>query len=145
MKPSPSSAPRSHALTGRLGVRKSPIDGKGLFARASIPARRKIGEYAGERIPQREARRRARKKRRLAIVETDDGYAIDASVRGNALRYINHSCSPNTCMRIFRGHIEFYSLRPISRGEELTCRYGNTHHDGKLRCKCGSANCRGAL
>ena len=142
MRPLPSSPARSYTLFGLVEVRKSPIDGKGLFAKASIPARRKFGEYAGERVPLREGRRRARRTRRLAIVEFDDTHAIDGSVRGNELRYINHSCSPNTFMRIFRGHVEFYSLRRISAGEELTCRYGETHHNGKLRCKCGSPNCK---
>jgi len=78
-------------------------------------------------------------------VETGDGYAIDGSVDGNEFRYINHSCTPNTFMRIFRGRVEFYSLRHIARGEELTCSYGETHHDGKLRCKCSRSNCHGFL
>ncbi len=138
-------SPRIRPLSDLVEVRKSPIDGKGVFARAPIPARRKIGEYAGEVISISEARRRARGRRRIAIVEIDDGYAFDGRVRGNALSYMNHSCSPNTFMRIYRGHVEFYSLRRVSRGEELTCRYGETHHNGKLRCKCGSESCRGAL
>jgi SET domain-containing protein len=41
--------------------------------------------------------------------------------------------------------VEFYSLRPIKAGEELTCDYGETHHDGRLPCRCGSVRCRGAL
>lgn len=128
-----------------LFVRKSSIDRKGLFVVRTIAKRRKVGELAGELVSQAEARRRARGKRRLAIVEFGDGYAIDASVGGNEFRYINHSCSPNCYMRIIRGHVEFYSLRRIRGGEELTCDYGDTHHDGKLPCKCGSPNCKGFL
>jgi SET domain-containing protein len=41
--------------------------------------------------------------------------------------------------------IEFYTLRQVKKGEELTCDYGETHHDGKLPCKCGAANCRGHI
>ena len=28
---------------------------------------------------------------------------------------------------------------------ELTADYGETHHAGTLRCRCGAPNCRGAL
>jgi SET domain-containing protein len=38
--------------------------------------------------------------------------------------------------------VEFYTLRQVKKGEELTCDYGETHHDGKLPCKCGAGNCR---
>jgi SET domain-containing protein len=40
-------------------------------------------------------------------------------------------------------HIEFYALRDILPGEELTYRYGYNHHEGTLRCRCGAPNCRG--
>jgi SET domain-containing protein len=126
-------------------VRPSRIQGRGLFALSRIPARRKLGELGGELISVREARRRARSTSRIAIVEFGDGTALDATRRGTDFRYVNHSCSPNSYMRLFRGRVEFYSLRPIEPGEELTCDYGETHHDGKLACRCGSPRCRGRL
>lgn len=119
----------------------SRIDGEGLFASARIPARRKLGELQGERVSVRQARRRARTRKRIAIVEISDRHAIDAS-RDNAFRCINHSCAPNTYMRVCYGRVEFYSLRRIEPGEELTCDYGETHHDGNRRCSCGAPNCR---
>src|SRR5579884_1031714 len=145
MNVSSSDLHEENSLSSQLEVRRSRIDGKGLFAKRALPPRRKLGEYAGERILEKEARRRVRTQKKLLIVETGDGYAIDGSVGGNLFRYLNHSCTPNTYMRIFHGHIEFYTLRPISRGEELTCQYGETHHDGKLLCKCGSIHCKGLL
>jgi SET domain-containing protein len=78
-------------------------------------------------------------------VELGDGWAIDATHNRGAMRYINHSCSPNTFIRICYGRVEFYALRDIAAGEELTADYGETHHEGKLPCCCGSPNCRGAL
>lgn len=123
-------------------IGSSSIDGKGIFARSRIPARRKLGELEGERITLREARRRAALRRRIAIVELPKGGAIDASVGGNEFRYINHSCTPNAYMRIFGGHVEFYSLRAIRRGEEVTCNYGETQHEGTLPCRCGNSRCR---
>jgi len=134
------------ALRSRLVVVKaSPIDNKGLFARAAIPARSKIGELVGERISVREARWRARNLRRIAIVELASKGAIDASRGGNEFRYLNHSCSPNTFMRRIADRVEFYALMDISKGIELTCNYGATHHNGKLKCRCRSDNCTGAL
>jgi len=126
-------------------IKRSYIHGRGLFACRHIPARRKMGELGGEFITQREARRRARRSCCITVVELGDGTAIDASRGGNHFRYVNHSCSPNTFIRIFRGRIEFYSLRRITSGEELTADYGETHHAGTLACRCGSARCRGRI
>lgn len=125
-----------------VDVRRSTIDGQGVFALRRIPARRKLGELAGELISLREARRRAKKLERIAIVEFDDGTAIDASIGGNAFRYTNHSCAPNAYMRIAGRRVEFYSLRAIKPGEEITCRYGDTQHEGTVPCKCGRGKCR---
>lgn len=121
---------------------KSYIEGTGLFTDARIPARKKIGELTGERISLREARRRAKRLKRIAIVEMDHG-AIDATVKAaGPLRYVNHSCDPNSYIRIAYNRVEFYALRAIKAGEELTCDYGLTQHDGKLPCRCKSPKCR---
>ncbi len=124
---------------------KSRIDGTGCFAEERIPARKKIGQLGGEIITVHEARKRIHKQKKLAMVEFGDGYALDASVFPNNLRYINHSCAPNTYMRCCYQKVEFYSLRPIKKGEELTCHYGETHHEGKRRCTCGAPNCGGRI
>jgi SET domain-containing protein len=123
----------------------SRIDGKGAFALQQIPAKRKIGNLDGEIITLREARKRAAKTKRVAMVEFGDGRALDATIRSNQLRYVNHSCNPNTYMRVCYSRVEFYALRKINVGEELTCNYGPTHHDGKLKCQCGALNCEGFL
>ena len=128
-------------LRASLEVRRSAIAGKGLFSRAALPARCKIGELSGEVISLRESRRRTRNARVIAMVELGDRKALDAT-NGNEFRYVNHSCSPNTYMRVFRGRVEFYTLRQIRPGEELTCDYGETQHEGSLRCRCGSERCR---
>lgn len=126
-------------------LRPSRIDGSGMFALASIPARRKLGDLAGELISVSQARRRAKGRTSIAIVELDDGRAIDASIAPNAFRFINHSCSPNAYMRTLGTHVEFYALRTIAAGEEITCDYGETHHEGRRPCTCGSARCRGRI
>lgn len=131
--------------TFNFEVRRSRIQGHGLFALSPLPARRKLGELGGERITEREARKRARGRKSVMIVEFGDGTALDASRLGSHFRYVNHSCEPNAYMRLCYGRVEFYSLRRIEAGEELTCDYGETHHDGRLPCRCGSARCKGAL
>jgi SET domain-containing protein len=130
------------ALRVEVEVKQSLIEGRGLFAAAPIRARRKLGNLAGELVSQAEGRRRALRLRRISIVELGKNRALDASRGGNDLRYINHSCMPNTFIRILGTAVEFYALRAISRGEELTCDYGETHHEGRHRCKCGSPGCR---
>jgi uncharacterized protein len=135
---------RWKAIYDAFTVGRSHRVGKGLFAGTAIPARAKIGEFEGEVIGLREARRRARGRRIVAIVELE-GHAIDATRTGRGFRYINHSCDPNTFMRCTPERAEFYARRAIRRGEELTVDYGHSHHDGKLRCRCGARNCRGFI
>ncbi|MBA2742753.1 MAG: SET domain-containing protein-lysine N-methyltransferase [Chthoniobacterales bacterium] len=128
----------------QLVVRKSGINGKGCFAAVPLAARRKIGELAGERISNAEARRRVAKGGKLRICEIDDRWSIDASRGGNATAYINHSCAPNCFSRVTRGHMLFLSLRDIAAGEEITLDYTPSQHPGRP-CTCGAANCRGVM
>ena len=126
-----------------VSVGKSKIHGKGLYANRTIPQRRKIGSLAGEIISKKTARVRAGLKESISIVELWNGKALDASIINNELRFINHSCQPNTFMRTLGNHVEFYALRSIKPNEELTCNYGPTHHEGKRKCTCGAPNCSG--
>ena len=121
---------------------RSRIAGKGAFAQKPIPARKKIGDLGGTIISMREARKRIRQKAVINMVELDDRYALDASSNPNDMKFINHSCNPNTFMRVLSNRVEFYALRNIKKGEELSCDYGETHHEGTLPCKCGADNCR---
>jgi len=127
-----------------LYVAASRVVGKGLFAGTRIPARAKIGEFEGERIGLREARRRARGRRIVAIVELER-HALDATRSTRGFRFINHSCAPNTFFRCTPERAEVYALRDIRPGEELTVDYGESQHEGKLPCRCGAARCRGFL
>lgn len=132
----------------QLKTKKSRIAGTGAFALSDIPKGKKIGEMAGELISYREAQRRVKQQPGgvLLMVEFDnEPIALDASINRNELSYINHSCSPNTYMRRAYRKVEFYSLKNIKKGDELTCDYGETHHDGKLKCGCKSPDCRGFI
>lgn len=129
----------------RVDVQPSRIDGQGAFAAEPIPGRRKIGEIRGEPISVREARRRARSLERIMIVEVSQRRAIDASASTDPLRFTNHSCAPNAVLRIRQGRVELYAMRAIAPGEELTVDYGESHHEGRLACRCGAPRCAGRL
>jgi SET domain-containing protein len=61
------------------------------------------------------------------------------------MRYTNHSCQPNARLCIRNGRVEFYALKAIAPGDEITVNYGPTHHEGRLACRCGAAGCVGRL
>ncbi len=128
-----------------VDMRPSPIDGTGAFAAEPIPARRKIGEIRGESISVAEARIRATRSERIMIVEISPRRAIDFSRSSDPMRFTNHSCRPNARLVIRNGRVEFYARHPIGPGEEITVDYGETHHEGRLACRCGAPGCRGAL
>jgi len=135
----------SPKLAPGLEVRKSPIDGKGCFASAFFPRGRKIAEYTGELISRREVARRLRTRRKHRICALNYYWSIDGSRGGNGTHYINHSCRPNSYMRITHGHLLFFALRDIRPGEEITCDYISTHHPDDYRCRCRAPNCRGTI
>ena len=128
-----------------LSVQPSRIDGLGVFADEPIVALRKIGEIRGESISVDQARIRATRSERIMIVELSPKRAIDFSKSADPMRYTNHSCSPNARLDISQGRVEFYALRAIEPGEEITVNYGETHHEGRLACRCGAPGCVGRL
>jgi SET domain-containing protein len=131
-------------LASGLTIRDSRIHGKGCFATKSFIGRRKIAEYAGERITNSEANRRAKRKT-LRICAINNRWSLDGSRGGNGTHYINHSCEPNAFMQILYNHILFIALRDIGPGEEITIDYETTLHSNKKRCVCRAPSCRGTI
>ena len=128
-----------------LSIKKSPINGRGCFATKRFEHRKKIAEYTGERISDLEARKRARGRRHLRICDIDGRFSLDGARGGNGTHYINHSCEPNSFMKILYGHILFIALRNIYPGEEITIDYESTLHSDKKRCGCRAQSCRGTI
>lgn len=126
-------------------VAKSKIAGNGAYAIQPIPARKKIGDLGGTIITMKEAMQLIKKLKVINMVELDNDLALNASANPNDIRFINHSCNPNTYMRVLKDRVEFYALRNIKKGQELSCDYGETHHEGTLPCRCGAKNCRGFI
>ena len=128
-----------------IRVGKSKIDGRGCFAARRFRKWEKIAELEGERVSRVEAARRMRGKRRLHICAIDSYWGIDGSRGGNGSQFINHSCRPNSFVRITHGHVIFFALRDIEPGEEITLDYVESYHPDDYRCRCGVENCRGTI
>ena len=87
------------------------------------------------------------------LFELADGSVIDAGVRGNAARWINHGCEPNCeAIEYDDGRVFIHARRTIRAGEELTYDYrlsfvGPVSRRAReaLRCHCGAKRCRGTL
>ena len=128
-------------LAPGLEIKKSAIEGRGCFSKVVFRRGRRIAEYAGERISNAEANSRAQ-RRRLRICAINNRWSLDGSKGGNGTHYINHSCDPNSYMKILYGHIIFLALRDINPGEEITIDYESTLHSDSKKCTCGAPSCR---
>ncbi len=130
----------------QLDIRPSVIHRWGIYAGEDIPRRRKVIEYAGERISRRETRRRADANPGLIYLFTLDKYwTLDGSVGGSGAEFINHCCAPNIVTEIRSGHILYISNRLIKKGEELTVDYHFAKDVERIPCACGAATCRGTI
>lgn len=82
----------------KLKFNKSPIHDWGLFATAPILRHDFVIEYLGESIRQQVANRREREYEQSGIgssylFRVDDDMVVDATVKGNLARFINHCCT----------------------------------------------------
>ncbi len=138
-------------------VRHSAIHGRGVFAANTIPRGTRIIEYRGERttwdVVSGRPDSNPEEPEHTFIFETSDGSVIDGGRRGNAARWINHSCAPNCkSFEDDAGRVYIEARRTIATGEELTYDY-RLSIDGRITrriresysCRCGARRCRGSL
>ena len=104
------------SIRDRVEVRNSPIHGRGVFARRRFRSDAYIATFEG--------RRTERDGMHVLWVIEDDGSETGIEGR-NALRYLNHSRSPNA---EFRGP-DLHALRNIQPGQEITFHYGDAWDD----------------
>jgi len=88
-------------------VDKSPIHGRGLFAKRDIPKGTVIGVVEG--VPAK------RNGPYVLWLSEAEGIRVQCE-----LRYINHSDTPNAA---YYDSLEVIALRDIRRGEEITHNY----------------------
>uniref|UniRef100_A0A671WR88 [histone H3]-lysine(4) N-methyltransferase n=1 Tax=Sparus aurata TaxID=8175 RepID=A0A671WR88_SPAAU len=135
-----------------VGVYRSPIHGRGLFCKKTIDAGEMVIEYSGNVIRSVLTDKREKyydgKGIGCYMFRIDDYEVVDATMHGNAARFINHSCEPNCYSRVItvdgQKHIVIFASRRIYCGEELTYDYKFPIEDAsnKLPCNCGAKKCR---
>lgn len=140
-----------------FAVRASSRHGKGVFATRTIRKGTRVVEYRGARLPVEVADERPptdpSDPYHTLQFELSNGTVIDASIRGNVARWINHGCDPN-CEPIEHddGRLFIHARRTIHAGEELCYDYCLTY-DGRITrqaerafaCNCGARRCRGTM
>lgn len=137
-------------------VRKSGIQGRGVFAARKLRKGQRVIEYAGERISNKEADLRyddeKMKRHHTFLFTVDSKTVIDGAVGGNDARLINHSCDPNCEAVIEKKRIFIYALKTIHPGDELVYDYqyertgeNDEEMEKVYKCRCGSGNCRGTI
>jgi SET domain-containing protein len=127
----------------KLEYKRSPIHRWGIFALENIPARRRVIEYTGQKIDEREVFRR-RIREHLYIFRLNKKSAIDGAIGGSGAEFINHSCQPNLYSQIRGGRVFYISRCRITAGEELTVDY-TIKGSKDLPCLCGAESCRGII
>ncbi|CAN2387877.1 histone H3-K4 dimethylation [Pristimantis euphronides] len=135
-----------------VGVYRSPIHGRGLFCKRNIDVGEMVIEYSGNVVRSTLTDKKEKyydgKGIGCYMFRIDDSEVVDATMHGNAARFINHSCEPNCYSRVIpidgQKHIVIFAMRKIYRGEELTYDYKFPIEDAsnKLACNCGTKKCR---
>jgi SET domain-containing protein len=113
--------------------KNSEIQGKGVFANDDIKKGELVGIFKGRIIPDT--------KGNLAkygdyLLPVDYRNAI---LVGNVFKFTNHSCNPSCGVK---DGVKIIALKEIPKGEEITIDYDTIEYIWKMKCNCGSPNCR---
>lgn len=148
---------KSRTKTRPFEVRRSGIQGLGVFATRKIPKGTRLIEYTGERLTDAESDARYPEddesgNHHTFLFSIGDDVVIDAAVDGNDARWINHSCDPNCDAVIDDGRLWIETIRDVKRGEELAYDYAyeleERHTPAAKRrypCHCSATTCRGTI
>ena len=150
-------------MSSKFEVRRSKIHGSGVFAAKNIKKSEFIIEYKGLLRSHEEvdaAYDGEDETGHTFLFTLNEDFVIDANIKGNEARWINHSCDPNCDSEHVdaengdnsKDRIEIKAIRDIQAGEELSYNYGIRlveRHTPKLKklwaCLCGSPKCTGTM
>jgi SET domain-containing protein len=122
----------------KIRRRRSKLHGFGVFALEPINKNKRIIDYAGELISNKQSEGREDRYLRkgcIWVFRVNRAWSRDAAVGGNVARFINHSCKPNCWVDVVDKTIWIRAARQIRPGEELTYNY-NTEGDKTIPCMC---------
>lgn len=121
--------------TDKVKIKKSNIEGKGVFAARSFKKNEVVLRWDILHILSKTAAKKI----------TDDDKKYISFLNGKYIlmkeseKYINHSCEANTTVKNFCD----VALRDIKEGEEITSDYSkNLLPDTVMECKCESRKCK---
>jgi SET domain-containing protein len=124
----------------KIERKKSKLHGFGVFALEPINKNKRIIDYAGELISNKQSESREDKylsKGCIWVFRVNRNWSRDAAVGGNIARFINHSCTPNCWIEVDgkTKTIWVRAAKSIRKGQELTYDY-NTEGDKVIPCRC---------
>jgi len=153
-------------LVYNVKVGRSPIHNWGLFTTCGIPKDAMVVEYKGESMRNVLADLKEKKYGEGALkgqggdcymFRLDESTVLDATVKGNVARFMNHCCHPNCYSKVIevdddrgpvptkRKHIVIFAQRDLAPGEEVMYDYKFGVEKEKIACHCGHPKCLGVM
>ncbi|KTF75336.1 hypothetical protein cypCar_00033330 [Cyprinus carpio] len=129
--------------------------GWGLRAARDLQPNDFVLEYCGEVLDHREFKARVKEYARnknihYYFMALKNNEIIDATLKGNCSRFMNHSCEPNceTQKWTVNGQLRvgFFTTKAVTAGTELTFDYQFQRYGKEAqKCFCGAPSCRGLI